>query len=68
MTEHNDAVEQQRQRLELEKQANQVTAIDTYIKDGAWYKRVIDYQDGRRITEYSDKRKATIEENRYGED
>ncbi len=68
MTEHNDAVERQRQILELEKQAKQITAVDTRYKDGLWYKQIVDYADGRRITEYRDKRKGTIEENRYGED
>ncbi len=67
MTEHNDAVERQRQILELEKQAKQITAVDTRYKDGLWYKQTVDYADGRRITEYRDKRKGTIEENRYGE-
>ena len=68
MTEFYDAVEQQRQTLELERQAKQITAIDTRYKDGLWYKQTVDYADGRRITEYRDKRKATIEENRYGVD
>ena len=68
MTEFYDAVEQQRQTLELERQAKQITAVDTRYKDGLWYKQTVDYADGRRITEYRDKRKAMIEENRYGED
>ena len=68
MTEHNDIVEQQRQILELEKQAKQIVAIDTRYKEGLWYKQIVDYADGRRVTEYRDKRKHTIEENRYGED
>jgi len=68
MTQHDEAVEQQRQILELEKQAKQIVAIDTRYKDGLWYQQTIDYADGRSITEYRDKRRATIEENRYGED
>ena len=68
MTQHSDAVEQQRQILELEKQAKQVVGIDTRYKDGLWYKQTTDYADGRRVIEYRDKRKATVEENRYGED
>ena len=68
MTQHSDAVEQQRQILELEKQAKQVVGIDTRYKDGLWYKQITDYADGRRVIEYRDKRKATVEENRYGED
>jgi len=68
MTEFYDVVEKQREILELEKQAKQITAIDTRYKDGLWYKQTVDYADGRRVTEYRDKRKATIEENRYGED
>ena len=68
MTKFYDVVEKQKEILELEKQAKQITAIDTRYKDGLWYKQTVDYADGRRITEYRDKRKGTIEENRYGED
>ena len=68
MTEFYEAVEQQREILELEKQAKQVVGVDTRYKDGLWYKQIVDYADGRRVTEYRDKRRATIEENRYGED
>jgi nitrogen fixation protein FixH len=66
MTEFKEAVEQQREILELEKQAKQIIAIDTRYKDGLWYKQITDYADGRRVTEYRDKRKANIEENRHG--
>lgn len=68
MTQYDESVEQQRQILELEKQAKQVIAIDTRYKDGLWYKQTVDYADGRRVTEYRDKRRATIEENIHGED
>ena len=68
MTEFYDVVEKQKEILELEKQAKQITAIDTRYKDGLWYKQTVDYADGRRVTEYRDKRKGTIEENRYGKD
>ena len=62
MTQHDEAVVQQREILELEKQAKQIVAIDTRYKDGLWYKQTVDYADGRRVTEYRDKRRATIEE------
>jgi len=68
MTQHNEAVEQQREILELEKQAKRVVGIDTRYKDGLWYKQTVDYADGRRVTEYRDKRKTKVVENRYGED
>ena len=68
MTEYSKAVEQQREILELEKQAKRVVGIDTRYKDGLWYKQITDYADGRRVTEYRDQRRATVEENRYGED
>ena len=68
MTQHSEAVEQQREILELEKQAKQIIAIDTRYKDGIWYKQIVDYADGRRVTEYRDKRKTKVVENRYGED
>jgi len=62
MTQYDEAVEQQREILELEKKAKQIVAIDTRYKDGLWYKQTTDYADGRRITEYRDKRKAKVEE------
>ena len=68
MTQHSEAVEKQRERLELEKQAKQIVAIDTRYKDGLWYQQTVDYADGRRVTEYRDKRKTKVVENRYGED
>jgi|TARA_A100000171_G_C2047848_1_gene103702 hypothetical protein len=68
MTQHSEAVEKQRERLELEKQAKQIVAIDTRYKDGLWYQQTVDYADGRRVTEYRDKRKTKVVENRHGED
>lgn len=68
MTEFFEAVEQQKEILELEKQAKSIKAIDTRYKDGLWYKQTVDYADGRRVTEYRDKRRATIEEYPYGKD
>ena len=68
MTQYSEAVEQQREILELEKQAKQIVAIDTRYKDGLWYQQTVDYADGRRVTEYRDKRKTKVVENRYGED
>ena len=65
MSEFYEAVEQQREILELEKQAKAIVAIDTRYKDGLWYKQIVDYADGRRVTEFRDNRKKTIEENRY---
>tara|TARA_R110000823_G_scaffold255862_1_gene377838 strand:- start:87 stop:287 length:201 start_codon:yes stop_codon:yes gene_type:complete len=65
MTEFYEAVEQQREILDLEKKAKQIVSIETRYKDGLWSQQTVDYADGRRITEYRDKRKATIEENRY---
>ena len=68
MTQHDEAVEQQKEILNLEKQAKQIVCIETRYQDGLWSQQTTDYADGRRVTEYRDKRKATIEENRYGED
>jgi len=67
MTQHSEAVEQQRKRLKLEKEAKQIVAIDTRYKDGLWYQQTVDYADGRSVTEYRDKRKTKVVENRYGE-
>ena len=68
MTQHSEAVEQQRQKLELEKKAKSIIAIDTRYKDGLWYQQTVDYADGRSVTEYRDKRKPKVVENRYGKD
>jgi hypothetical protein len=68
MTQHSEAVEKQKELLEKEKQAKAITAIDTRFKDGLWYKQTVDYADGRRVTEYRDKRKSKVVENIYGED
>lgn len=67
MTQYEEAVEKQREILEQEKQAKQIKSIDTRFKDGLWYKQTTDYADGRRVTEYRDKRKSKIVENIYGE-
>ena len=68
MTQYEEAVEKQREILEQEKQAKQIKSIDTRFKDGLWYKQTTDYADGRRVTEYRDKRRTKIVENIYGED
>ena len=68
MTQHDEAVEQQKEILNLEKQAKQIICIETRYQDGLWSQQTTDYADGRRVTEFRDSRKKTIEENRYGED
>ena len=68
MTQYNEAVEKQKEVLEMEKKANSVVCMDIRFKDGKWTKQTTDYADGRRVTEYRDKRKAKIVEDRYGED
>ena len=68
MTQYNEQVEKQKELLEMEKRAKAIVAIDTRFKDGLWYKQTVDYADGKRVTEYRDKRKAKVVENRYGED
>jgi hypothetical protein len=66
MTEFYEAVEQQRESLEMEKKAKQIKSIETRFKDGLWYEQTTDYQDGRRVVEFRDSRKKTIEEYPYG--
>ena len=65
MTQHSEAVEQQKQILKLEKQAKQIVCIETRYQDGLWSQQTIDYANGKRVTEFRDSRKKTIEENRY---
>ena len=68
MTQHDDAVEQQRQMLKLEKEAKRIVGIDTRYKDGLWYQQTVDYADGRSVTEYRDKRRTKVVEDKYGKD
>lgn len=68
MTQYSEQVEKQKEFLEAEKRAKSITAIDTRFKDGIWTEQTVDYADGKRVTEFNDKRKKTIVENRYGED
>jgi|TARA_R110000822_G_scaffold250162_1_gene377479 hypothetical protein len=67
MTQHSDVVKQQKEILELEKQAKQITCIETRYQDGLWSQQTVDYADGRRVTEFRDKRKQ-IKEEYYGLD
>tara|TARA_R100001510_G_scaffold20182_1_gene17609 strand:- start:50 stop:322 length:273 start_codon:yes stop_codon:yes gene_type:complete len=62
VTQYKDKVEARKLQLEEEAKSRQTVAIDTRYKNGLWYKQIIDYADGRRVTEYRDKRRATIEE------
>jgi len=62
MTEFYNVVEKQREILDLEKEAKRVVGIDTRYKDGLWTQQTTDYADGRRVTEYRDSRKKTVEE------
>ena len=62
MTQHDAAVEKQREFLEAEKRARSIVAIDTRFKNGIWTVQTVDYADGRRVTEFNDKRKKTLEE------
>tara|TARA_R100000458_G_scaffold1324_1_gene1109 strand:+ start:678 stop:890 length:213 start_codon:yes stop_codon:yes gene_type:complete len=66
MTEFYEAVEKQRELIDREKKSKQVRCIETKIKDGLWYEQTTDYEDGRRVIEFRDSRKKTIEEYPYG--
>ena len=68
MTQYDEVVKKQKEFLEAEKRARSIVAIDTRFKGGIWTEQTVDYADGRRVTEFNDRRKKTIVENRYGED
>jgi len=57
MTEHTDKVEKRKQELEQEKEDNSISFIEIRFKDGSWSQRTVGYGNGKRVTEYSDKRK-----------
>jgi len=57
MTQHTDKVEKRKQELEQEKEDNSISFIEIRFKDGTWSQRTVGYGNGKRVTEYSDKRK-----------
>ena len=57
MTQYEDKVQAQREKLEQEKLDNQVTSIDCRYKNGKWTKMITSYGNGKQVTEYNDKRK-----------
>ena len=57
MTQHTDKVEKRKQELEQEKEDNSISFIEIRFKDGSWSQRTVGYGNGKRVTEYSDKRK-----------
>ena len=67
MTEFYEAVEQQKEILKKEAEANQVKSIDIRINNGKWTESTTDYVSGKRVIEFNDKRKKNIEEY-YGKD
>jgi len=57
MTQYEDKVQAQREKLEQEKIDKQVTSIDCRYVNGKWTKIITSYGNGKQITEYNDKRK-----------
>ena len=57
MTQYEDKVQAQREKLEQEKIDNQVIAIDCRYENGKWTKIITSYGNGKEVTEYNDKRK-----------
>ena len=57
MTQYEDKVQAQREKIEQEKLDNQVTAIDCRYENGKWTKIITSYGNGKEVTEYNDKRK-----------
>lgn len=57
MTQYEDKVQAQREKIEQEKIDNRVTAIDCRYENGKWTKIITSYGNGKEVTEYNDKRK-----------
>ena len=57
MTQYEDKVQAQREKLEQEKIDNSVTSIDWRYENGKWTKMITKYGNGKEVTEYNDKRK-----------
>jgi hypothetical protein len=66
MTQYNDVVELQKEILDKEQADKSVTSIDTRYENGKWIQQTIFYASGKKVTEFRDTRKKTIEEY-YGE-
>lgn len=57
MTQHTDKVQKRKKELEEEKENNSISFIEIKFKNGEWSERTVGYGNGKRVTEYSDKRK-----------
>jgi hypothetical protein len=57
MTQHTDRVQKRRKELQEEKENSSISFIEIKFKDGSWSQRTVGYGNGKRVTEYSDKRK-----------
>ena len=57
MTQYKDKVEKRKEEIEQEKEDNSISFIEIRFKDGSWSQRTVGYGNGKRVTEYSDKRK-----------
>ena len=57
MTQHTDRVQKRRKELQEEKENSSISFIEIKLKDGSWSQRTVGYGNGKRVTEYSDKRK-----------
>jgi hypothetical protein len=57
MTQHTDKVQKRKKELQEEKENSSISFIEIKFKDGSWSQRTVGYGDGKRVTEYSDKRK-----------
>ena len=57
MTQYEDKVQAQREKLEQEKIDNSITSIDFSYANGKWTKIITSYGNGKQVTEYNDKRK-----------
>ena len=57
MTQYTDKVEKRKEEIEQENENNSISFIEVRFKDGSWSQRTVGYGNGKRVTEYSDKRK-----------
>ena len=57
MTQYTDKIKKRKEEIEQENEDNSILFIEVRFKDGAWSQRTVGYGNGKRVTEYSDKRK-----------
>jgi len=63
MTQHTDIVQKQKEKLKQERLDNSIKFIEVKFAEGKWTTETTEYNSGRVVTKYNDKRKKDKIEN-----